>query len=549
MRKFLIALAAIVVMAVAGFFAAGGRQGLLLLYVEFSAPEIAPNRDIAWARSPDVAPAEGPRRPNVIVILADDLGYNDVSFAGGGVAGGIVKTPNIDALGLEGVAFTRAYAGNATCAPSRAAILTGRYPTRFGFEFTPVPINFARVVGRFDSPWRAPIYHDEREDLVPPVAEMGLPASEITIARLLKDAGYRTIHLGKWHLGEAEKFRPNAHGFDESLGFYAGASLFLPKDDPGVVNSRQEFDPIDLFLWAGAPYGVRYNGSEFFAPRGYMTDYLTEEAIAAIRANRERPFFIYLAYNAPHTPLQAKREDYDALADIPDHAARVYGAMIRNLDWNVGRLMQALKDEGLDEDTLVIFTSDNGGAHYIGVDGLNAPYRGWKATFYEGGVRVPFFLRWPGRVPAGGTFAGAVSHFDIFATAAGAAGAAPPADRVIDGANLLPFLAGEAGGRPHDVLFWRSGPYRVVQAGDWKLQLTERPEQEWLTDLARDPGERHNLALGHPEKVAELKALLAAHDTDQAPPLWPALVEAPIPLDQPLGRPADDTTPYIYWSN
>ncbi len=443
-KRILIGLAVVAGLLVGGFFAIGGREGLILLYVRMQKPDIAPNRPVEWAKGPDQAaePAAA-RKPNVIVIVADDLGFNDVSFYGGGVAGGLVKTPNIDSIGRDGVDFPRGYAGNATCAPSRAAMMTGRYATRFGYEFTPAPVNFSRVIaGHFGDGPHKPIYHEDREKDVPPLAELGLPPSEITIAKLLKAAGYRTLHLGKWHLGETPEMQPNAHGFDESLGFLPGAAMFLPEDHPDAVNSKQDFDPIDRFLWAALAWGVRWNGSELFEPKGYMTDYLTDEAIAAIRANRNRPFFMYLAYNAPHTPLQATRADYDALSAIPDHTLRVYGAMVANLDRNVGRVLAELKAQGLDENTLVIFTSDNGGAHYVGLPDLNRPYRGWKATFFEGGIRVPFFLKWPARVPAGSTFANAVSHFDVFATAAGAAGVAPPSDRPIDGVDLTPFLTG-----------------------------------------------------------------------------------------------------------
>jgi arylsulfatase A-like enzyme len=223
--------------------------------------------------------------------------------------------------------------------------------------------------------------------------------------------------------------------------------------------------------------------------------------------------------------------------------------MIRALDRNVGRVLEALKAQGLAEDTLVVFTSDNGAAHYIGLDDLNRPYRGWKATFFEGGVHVPFFMSWPGTLPQGVTYDQPVSHFDIFATAAGAAGAAVPADRVVDGVDLVPYVTGAKGGRPHDALFWRSGPYRVVQAGDWKLQVTERPLQDWLYDLKADPGEKNNLAAAQPDRVRELKALLAAWEKEQAPPLWPALIEAPVTIDKPLGVPQSKDDVYVYWSN
>lgn len=545
MKKLLIALLVLAALLVGGFFAIGGREGIILQVAKFRSPHVAPNREVPWEAGPATATA-GARKPNVIVILADDLGFNDVSFYGGGR----VPTPNIDRLAREGVNFPAGYAGNATCAPSRAALMTGRYPTRFGFEFTPAPAAFARVIGHFDSTAPVkPIYHEEREAATPPFETMGLPTSEITIARLLRDAGYHTMHLGKWHLGETPEFQPKAHGFDESLGFYSGASLFMDPKDPEAVNAYQTFDPIDRFLWAALPYGVRWNGSDMFRPKGHMTDYLTDEAVKAIALNRNRPFFMYLAYNAPHTPLQATKADYEAVSTITDHTERTYAAMLLSLDRNVGRVLEAVRAAGIDENTLIVFTSDNGGAHYVGIDGLNKPYRGWKASFFEGGIRVPFFLRWPGHVPAGSTYAAPISHFDIFATAAGAAGVPLPADRTIDGVDLMPFLSGARPGRPHERLFWRSGPYVVVQAGDWKLQVTNLPPRDWLFDLSADPAERSDVAAAHPEKVAELKAMLEAFQKEQVAPLWPALIEAPVPLDHPLNRPWSPDDAYAYWSN
>jgi arylsulfatase A-like enzyme len=280
-----------------------------------------------------------------------------------------------------------------------------------------------------------------------------------------------------------------------------------------------------------------------------MTDYLTDEAVKVVAANRNRPFFMYLAYNAPHTPLQATREDYDALSFIPDHTMRVYAAMIRSLDRNIGRVLQSLKDQGLDENTLVIFTSDNGGAHYVGIEGLNSPYRGWKATFFEGGIHVPFFMRWPGTIAQGATATAPVSHFDIFATAAAAAGQKAPADRIIDGVNLLPFIKGEAPGRPHDLLFWRTDTYLTVRAGDWKLQVSEAPKKDWLFNLAADPTERVNLASQEPERVAALKAQLLAWNQTQRKPLWPSLGAGPIAIDHSMKQPTTASDEYVYYPN
>ncbi len=341
MKRWWIVLGVVAAIAVGGFllfknywyYLPGLRQNLM--------DPIAPYQEITWQAGPAEAP-QGARAPNIIVIVADDLGYNDISLHGG-VAGGRVRTPNIDALALEGVQVDAGYAANATCSPSRAAIMTGRYAARFGFEFTSAPVEFARYLSHNDpGALRQPIFHEERVADVPPLETLGLPPEEITIAEHLRGAGYRTLHIGKWHLGEAPDLRPEAQGFDESLGFMAGAGMFMPRNDPDVVNAYLPFDPIDRFLWANLPYAVEYNGGQRFRPRGYLTDYFTEQAVSAINANRNRPFFMYLSYNAPHTPLQAARADYEALADIEDHTERVYGAMILALDRGVGRVMQAL---------------------------------------------------------------------------------------------------------------------------------------------------------------------------------------------------------------
>ncbi len=511
-------------------------------------------REVTWDAGPSrpSAPVDA-RLPNIVVIVADDLGYNDLTFAGGGVAAGAVATPNIDSIARDGVRFTAGYADNATCAPSRAAILTGRYPSRFGFEFTPAPKIFMRLVASMtrNQPGilHAPIYHDEREKDVPSMDQEGVSPEEVTLAELLRARGYHTLGFGKWHLGEAPALRPTAQGFDEYLGFYPGASMYLDPDDPRAVNSVQEFDPIDVFLWANLPFAVRKDGGDRFRPPEYMTDYLGNEAAKAIAANRNRPFFLYFAPNAPHTPLQALRSDYDAMPQIKDHRLRVYAAMIRALDRSVGRVLEALKANGLERNTLVFFSSDNGGANYIGLPDINRPYRGWKMTFFEGGMHSPFFLKWPTTLAAGSTFSAPVAQIDIFPTAAAAAHAPLPADRKIDGVNLLPYLRGEEHGPPHPSLFWRSGGYRTVLAGGWKLQVSERPKKDWLFHLDEDPTERVDLAAKNPEKVRELKAILAAYEAEMVKPAWPSLIEAAIDVDHPLGvaeRPDDE---YVYWEN
>jgi len=510
---------------------------------------IAANRDVAWSQGPAEAPT-GTRPPNIIVIVADDLGYNDISINGGGVAGE-VQTPNIDAIGRTGMIVEQGYASNATCSPSRAAIMTGRYPTRFGFEFTSAPQAFARYISHSDpDALRQPIFHEERVADVPPRETLGLPSSEVTIAEMLQGQGYHTMLIGKWHLGEVPTMRPEAQGFQEALGIMQGASMFLPPNDPNVVNARLDFDPIDRFLWANLQYAVDWHGADGDArmrPRGYVTDYFADEAVNAIEANRNRPFFLYLSFNSVHTPLQATREDYDALSAIPDHTQRVYGAMIRSLDRGVGRVMQALRDNGIDDNTIVIFVSDNGGAWYTGLADINAPFRGWKSTFFEGGIRTPYFIRWPGGLPSGQRIAGPATHMDIFATAAAASGA-PPQPQV-DGVNLLPYLRGEAQGAPNQRIFWRSGPYRAVRDGDWKLQVSETPNRVWLFNLATDPTEQHDLSAQNPERVAAMRAMIEAQNADLPPPMWPALIEGAIRVDVPLNTPWTEDQEYIYWSN
>jgi arylsulfatase A-like enzyme len=528
------------------------REDILLHIGQVRALKIEPYHAVTWSQGPATPATAAERRPpNIILILADDMGFNDITFNGGGVAGGAVPTPNIDSIGHDGVSFSNGYAGNATCAPSRAAIMTGRYPTRFGFEFTPTPVAFEAVVGtaHADEDFVYPRFFWDRLPGMIPMERMGVPASEVTIAKVLKGRGYHTLQFGKWHLGAEHGMRPEQQGFDEALGFTPGASLYLPIDDPNVENSHQAFDPIDRFLWANLPYGVQFNGSPWFHPNAYMTDYLTDQAVQAIHANRNRPFFMYFAPNAIHTPLQATKADYNALPQIHDHELRVYGAMVRNLDRNVGRLLQTLRDEGLERNTLVIFTSDNGGAHYIGLPDINRPYRGWKATFFEGGIHTPFFMRWPAQIHAGTVYAAPVSHFDIFATAAAAAQAPIPAHDQIDGVDVLPFVEGHAQGVPHDTLFWRSGQYRVVLDHGWKLQDCGACDRVWLYDMNADPTEHHDLSAQQPERVRAMEALLAAHDRLQARPQWPSLLEGPIFIDQPLGVRQKRGADYIWWDN
>jgi arylsulfatase A-like enzyme len=522
---------------------------ILVMANRFAHP-VAPNHAVRWAQGPAVPPA-GERPPNIVLIVADDLGIDDLTAegAGTGVAGGLVPTSNINAIAHEGADFTVAYAANATCSPSRAALMTGRYPARFGFEFTAVPDELAKYVPRY-SPQNRPyptIYHAELQDQAPPMADMGMPASEVTIAELLKSRGYHTVHLGKWHLGEARGMRPEDQGFDESLGFMPGASKYEP--DTAGPDARLAGDPLDRLLWMGLTDAVQFNGGRPFHAGKYMTDYLSDQAAAAIRANRNRPFFLYLAYNAPHTPFQATKADYDALAAIKDQRTRVYGAMIRALDRGVGEVTAALRAEGLDGNTVVIFTNDNGGAWYAGLPNINKPYRGWKGTFFEGGIRVPFFIRWPSKVAPGQRLSVPIQFIDVLPTLAAAAGAPLPRDRKIDGMNLLPMVTGQAAPPASRTLFWRSGSYEAIRDGQWKLQVSQNPPRIWLFDLTADPTERTDLSSRRPDEVERLRAELAAHDRGLVKPLWPALLEEPIRIDDPADVPWKPGQEYVYWPN
>jgi len=511
---------------------------------------IAPNQPISWSTGNDAAgraPAERP--PNIVMILADDLGWNDLTFGGGGVGGGTVPTPNIDSIAAQGVNFSNGYAANGTCAPSRAAIMSGRYGTRFGFEFTPTPPGMSTLIGMMSgaSERLRPTIPNPNAGASMGYREMGMPSSEITIAELLKQRDYHTVHIGKWHLGGVNGMSPNDQGFDESLLMASG--LYLPEDHPGVVNSKQDFDPIDRFLWRALNFSASFNGGATFEPAEYLTDYYTDEAVKVIAANKNRSFFLYLAHWAPHTPLQATQADYDALAHIPLHRERVYAAMIRALDRGVGEVLAALREHGLEENTLVVFTSDNGGAGYIGIPNVNRPFRGWKITLFEGGIHVPYFVKWPARIPAGQTITDPVHHFDFFATAAAAAGAALPSDRKIDGVDLTAFARGEADGVPHRRLFWRSGTSQSALVDGWKLDVSDPPGRSWLFDMRADPNERHDLAQQRPEKLAELRAALAEHNAEQAEPLWPSRGSFAINIDKDLSRPDAPDDEYIYWSN
>ena len=555
MRKVLTTLAvclAVAAIAIYMYPSAAILKGIKLR-TALSTNQIGPPRDIAWQQGPStpaVAPLQRP--PNIVVIMADDLGYNDISTFGGGVAGGRLQTPHIDALAAQGAVFTQSYSGASTCAPSRAMLMTGRYPSRTGFAYTPMPPSMGRAVSivaaDMDRTLPDTLYDPGAAATKPAFDLQGLPPEEITLAESLKARGYHTVHIGKWHLGRDNGMTAHEQGFDESLLMASG--LYLPEDHPDVVNAKLDFDPIDQFLWSALTYSNSYNSgtADLFEPGGYLTDYWTDESIKVIKANRNRPFFLYLAHWGIHTPLQATRADYEAVGDIQPHRLRVYAAMTRALDRSVGRVMAALEEEGLADNTIVIFTSDNGGAGYVGLADINAPYRGWKITYFEGGIRVPLFVKWPARIAARQVIDTPVAHIDVMPTLLAAVEQPLPEDRAIDGENLLPLVTSDAEAErewSRQTLFWSSGHNRIVRHGDWKLQIAARPEKQWLFNLAEDPTEQVNLAEARPDKVSELLALLNAHVAESRPALYEPEIEAAVAIDKHLALPFEEGDEWV----
>ena len=502
-----------------------------------------------WPEGPLERLDQNDSRPNIILILADDMGYNDISLHNGGAADGTLKTPHIDSLAKNGVWFNKGYAANATCAPSRASIMTGRYATRFGFEFTPVP-DLGQLVVRWlaeedDDDLRARIDNEIARNL-PSFMDQGMPSDQITIAEILKSQGYYTAHIGKWHLGHSSGMSPLDQGFDDSLSL-AGA-YYLPEDHPDVVNAKFETS-IDKMVWSGSQYAARFNGGDYFAPDKYVTDYYTDEAIKVIEKNKNRPFFLYLSHWAIHNPLQAIRSDVEEMSHMSGHNLKVYSGMIRALDRSVGQIIRTLKELNIYGRTLIFFTSDNGGANYIELEDINKPFRGWKISFFEGGIRVPFILSWPDQIDPGIKFDKPVHHFDIFSTIASAANVPIPNDRKIDGVDLMPHLKGEKISNPHQTLFWRSGNHQAVLHENWKYLVSKKEGTKWLFNTELDPLERNNLININPKKTSQIENLLVTFNSEQANPLYPSSTELPVLIDKYDGQVIEDADEYIYWSN
>lgn len=462
------------------------------------------------------------KRPNVLLIVTDDLGRYDLSAYGHTAA----HTPNIDALARDGVQFLSAFATAAICAPSRAALLTGRYQNRFGFESQPMQ-RYVRNLGEYLG-FRYLIDTDEMQPFLLdtyPNAEQrlrqGLPASEISLGDALDAAGYATGIFGKWHLGYGPENHPQAFGFEQQYGFTEAFSLYANEGAPGIVEHRHELF-WEEHIWnmgREGPSAITRNG-EPIAEARYLTDAIVEETkrfVSDARAE-ERPFFAYVPFSAPHTPFQARSEDFLAVRGAADHNERVYLAMIQRLDWAVGELVRYLESQGMLDDTLIVFTSDNGGAAYTGATD-NGPLRGGKFTHFDGGLAVPLILA-QRDVLAPRSVRRPVILTDLFATILRHCGLELPSDRTYDSVDLLT----EPDSDTERSLFWRSEFNRTVRRGSWKLVQNRRDGQLQLFNLADDPGEQHDLAEDQPAVVAELVTDLDAWEQEMAPALWPRVM-------------------------
>ncbi|MBI2843256.1 MAG: sulfatase-like hydrolase/transferase [Armatimonadetes bacterium] len=451
------------------------------------------------------------RKPNIILILTDDQGYGDLSCYGCKD----IPTPNIDSIAQNGVRFTDGYVTCPVCSPSRAGLLTGRYQQRFGHEYNP-----------WERTTETSLTIDENA---------GLPLDQITIADALKENGYATGAVGKWHLGMSTGHHPLNRGFDEFFGFLGGAHNYTDLTP----------DESNLF-W----YPIYRNQEVVYDDKEYLTDAFTREAVSFIDRYQDQPFFLYLAYNAPHIPMQSPQKYLGRFEHISDNLRRVYAAMVSAVDDGVGAVLHKLRETGLEQDTLIFFLSDNGGAAGSNNGGL----RGSKGRFWEGGIRVPFLFQWPRKIPAGQVYKEPVISVDIFATAVAAAGGMLPKDRVMDGVDIVPYLTGKRKTPPHELLFWRElEMYKsfdkgyAVRKGRWKLvkhpveydKLYEDPETYkrlytnrygymrsedrkllQIYDLSTDIAESKNLAEQHPEIVDELRNAYGQWESQLMWPRW-----------------------------
>jgi arylsulfatase A-like enzyme len=347
--------------------------------------------------------------------------------------------------------------------------------------------------------------------------EMGLPLTEITLAQVMKKAGYATGMVGKWHLGMHAKFHPTQRGFDDYFGFLFGANTYV---DPkrADVQMAEPGGGDNNTAWPRLKLNPVYRNQTPIEENEYLTEAFAREAVAFIERHKAEPFFLYAPFNAPHTPFQAMKKYTERFTHIKDERRQVYAAMVSALDDGVGAILKKLRDTGLEQNTLVVFLSDNGCATYTNAC-TNDPYRYGKLTHFEGGFRVPFALQIPAQIKGGVTYDQPISSLDLFPTAVALAGGEMPKDRPYDGVNLLPFLTGKNKQAPHEVLCWRNGDNAGVRKGYWKL--FKGGDQYWLYDLSKDKGEQQNVAAQHPKIVEDLKNELQKWEAQMKPPLWP----------------------------
>jgi len=454
-----------------------------------------------------VLAADAPiQRPNILFIVADDLGYGELGSYGGRE----IPTPHLDALAAGGARFTSGYVTAPMCAASRAALLTGRYQTRFGFEFNPIGAKNSEP-------------------------GIGLPLGERTIAERLRDAGYVTAIVGKWHLGGTAPFHPQRRGFDEFFGFLHEGHYFVPPPWQDVTTwlRRKTLPDGSQGRWTSPDGRIVWSthlgyhepdydadnpilrGSQPMDERANLTDAFTRESCDFIARHNGQPWFLYLAYSAVHSPLQGADAYMAKFAHIEDIQRRIFAAMLAHLDDSVGTIMGMLRESGLEESTLVFFVSDNGGPTKE-LTSSNAPLSGGKGDVLEGGIRVPFIVSWKGRI-APQVIDAPVISMDVTATAL-ELGSASKERTNLDGRSLWPLLNGTTDSAPQDALFWRVGGKSAVRQGAWKLVRNRGTWQ--LHHLDEDVAEAKNLAGAEAKRVAELSSLWAEWDAKQAEPLW-----------------------------
>jgi len=467
---------------------------------------------------------------NIILIVADDLGKYDLSVYGNPY----IKTPHIDQLANEGVLFNSGYATAAVCSPSRAGFMTGRYQQRFGYHLQPHPRYpknklelwaFKNLINTsYLNPESYGLYPDKNEK------NMGLPGSEITVSEMLKHNGYRTAWIGKWHLGYNEPLIPKNFGFDYRYGCYEAYTLFADPKDKTIVNAPiKEFT--DKVIWKGGRKGacaIRENEVEI-DEKEYITYAFFNRAKQFISASSGQPFFVYLPITAPHTPYQAPKDIYDRLSHIPEHNKRVYYAMVVALDNAIGDLVSYLKETGEYDNTLIIFTSDNGAALYSKtVD--NKPLNGGKMTLFEGGVNVPFIMHCKSLFPEPLKINAPVSLLDIFPTIAEAAGANVPGDREYDGISLLKYNSDELLSKERDKFYWYSDYNSAIRIGNYKLIVNDLDNTVDLYNLKDDPYERNNLSADQ-EEIEKLKFVLERWKAMMPKLYWPRIMNYEVEIN------------------